>query len=26
VLAMASGVYLGAFESIPNGASGWRRL
>jgi thiol:disulfide interchange protein DsbD len=26
VLAIASGVYLGAFERIPEGASGWRRL
>jgi len=26
VLAIASGVYLGAFESVPEGASGWRRL
>ncbi len=25
-LAIASGVYLGALESIPQGASGWRRL
>lgn len=25
-LAIASGVYLGAFERIPDGASGWRRL
>jgi len=25
-LAIASGVYLGAFERIPEGASGWRRL
>ena len=26
LLAIASGVYLGALESIPEGASGWRRL
>jgi len=26
MLAIASGVYLGALESIPGGASGWRRL
>jgi len=26
VLAIASGVYLGALESIPQGASGWKRL
>lgn len=26
VLAIASGVYLGALERIPEGASGWRRL
>lgn len=26
VLAMASGVYLGALERIPQGASGWHRL
>jgi len=26
VLAIASGVYLGAFEAVPSGASGWRRL
>jgi len=26
VLAIASGVYLGALEAIPAGASGWRRL
>ena len=26
MLAMASGVYLGALQSIPEGASGWRRL
>ncbi len=26
LLAIASGVYLGALESIPQGASGWRRL
>ena len=25
-LAIASGVYMGALESIPKGASGWRRL
>ena len=25
-LAIASGVYLGALETIPSGASGWRRL
>ena len=25
-LAIASGVYLGAFERIPDGASGWRKL
>jgi thiol:disulfide interchange protein DsbD len=25
-LAIASGVYLGALESIPQGASGWKRL
>lgn len=25
-LSIASGVYLGALESIPQGASGWRRL
>lgn len=26
VLAIASGVYLGALERVPEGASGWRRL
>jgi len=26
VLAIASGVYLGALESVPDAASGWRRL
>jgi len=26
VLAIASGVYLGALERIPDGASGWRKL
>jgi len=26
VLAIASGVYLGAFEPVPDTASGWRRL
>lgn len=26
VLAIASGVYLGAFEPVPEAASGWRRL
>jgi thiol:disulfide interchange protein DsbD len=26
VLAVASGVYLGALESVPQGASGWKRL
>ncbi|MBT8073210.1 MAG: protein-disulfide reductase DsbD [Xanthomonadales bacterium] len=26
VLAISSGVYLGALERIPDGASGWRRL
>ena len=26
ILAIASGVYLGALERIPDGASGWRRL
>jgi len=26
VLAIASGVYLGALERIPDGASGWKRL
>jgi thiol:disulfide interchange protein DsbD len=26
VLAIASGVYMGALERIPEGASGWRRL
>jgi len=26
ILAIASGVYLGAFEAVPDGASGWRRL
>lgn len=26
ILATASGVYLGAFEAVPEGASGWRRL
>ncbi len=26
MLAIASGVYLGALERIPDGASGWRRL
>lgn len=26
ILAIASGVYLGALERIPEGASGWRRL
>jgi thiol:disulfide interchange protein DsbD len=26
VLAVASGVYMGALERIPEGASGWRRL
>jgi len=26
VLAIASGVYMGAFEPVPDAASGWRRL
>ena len=26
ILAIASGVYLGALERVPDGASGWRRL